>query len=134
MLLAKPRSCLHCGNVKNLEEFSFYKTDYFKTYKICLQKLDLPSAKDQNNENKFYQNNENDFFLNNIFELDNLEEFISTKLEAFNRLNGLVKDLEKEIANSNNYHLLAVHRNIQKTLKIAKDIKEYCNCLSNIQT
>ncbi|CAG8794316.1 19846_t:CDS:1, partial [Racocetra fulgida] len=44
-----------------------------------------------------------------------------------NKLKDLVDDLEKEITNDNDHHLLAVHRNIQKTLKIAKDIREYCN-------
>ncbi|CAG8612957.1 3751_t:CDS:1, partial [Dentiscutata heterogama] len=48
----------------------------------CHQKLDLTSAKDQHNKNEYYQNNENNFFLNNTIELDSLEEFISTKLEA----------------------------------------------------
>ncbi|CAG8649710.1 7630_t:CDS:1, partial [Scutellospora calospora] len=49
-----------------------------------------------------------------------------------NELKDLVEDLEKEIANNNDRHLLVIHRNIQKTLKIAKDIREYHNHLVNI--
>ncbi|CAG8839237.1 23346_t:CDS:1, partial [Cetraspora pellucida] len=78
--------------------------------------------------------NSHNFSFSHIFSNINSEENVLNSFQPMvNDLKYLVTDLEKEIANGNNRHLKVVQHHIQKTLKIAKDIKEYCNRLANPQ-
>ncbi|CAG8599429.1 5235_t:CDS:2, partial [Ambispora gerdemannii] len=81
-----------------LEEFGVYKTGYFKTCKLCREKLGLPSARNnsiiisnqQTNKSKescendtILSTSEDDILLHDIIELEDLEDFISTEIEAY---------------------------------------------------
>ncbi|CAG8832361.1 37109_t:CDS:1, partial [Racocetra persica] len=78
--------------------------------------------------------NSHNFSFSHIFSDINSEDNVLDSFQLMvNDLKYLVTDLEKEIANGNNRHLKVVQHHIQKTLKIAKDIKEYRNRLANPQ-
>ncbi|CAG8751100.1 8172_t:CDS:2, partial [Gigaspora margarita] len=98
--------CSRCKHMKNPEEFFSHKLDkYLKTCNLCHKKLDLPSAStsdisvtnnnsreillvraNNSDPNNLYNNeftiNIDDNLLNDVIEINNLEEYISTELEA----------------------------------------------------
>ncbi|RIB13409.1 hypothetical protein C2G38_2197945 [Gigaspora rosea] len=71
----------------------------------------------------------NPLLINDYSEHNELESFKS----MVDKLKYLVTNLEEEIVKENTRHLQAVQRNIQKILKISRNIKTYQNHISNLQ-
>ncbi|CAG8818521.1 5903_t:CDS:2, partial [Cetraspora pellucida] len=113
---------------KKPEEFGINKTDYFKTCILCRQKLDLPSAKNLQTNNNPNNNEyvEHEILLDDTVDLDNLEDYILTKLEACeNNLDGIEINIHVVLPSEkfNNNEMDLIFQEVIKIIQAADGYK-----------
>ncbi|CAG8807264.1 24965_t:CDS:2, partial [Cetraspora pellucida] len=122
------RECSCCKKDKKPEEFGINKTDYFKTCILCCQKLDLPSAKNlqTNNNSDNNEHVEHEILLDDTVDLDNLEDYILTELEACeNNLNGIEINIRVVLPSKkfNNNEIDLIFQEVIKIIQAANGYK-----------
>ncbi|CAG8785136.1 17482_t:CDS:1, partial [Racocetra fulgida] len=113
---------------KKPEEFGINKTDYFKTCILCHQKLDLPSAKNLQTNNNPDNNEhvEHEILLDDTVDLDNLEDYILTELEACeNNLDGIEINIRVVLPSEkfNNNEMDLIFQEVIKIIQAADGYK-----------